>query len=468
MSQRRVFATVALSAVLPALHGCSTAEAPVIRRPNVVLVTVDTLRADHLGCYGYSRPTSPTADALAEAGTRFADAVVPIPETLPSIVSIFTGTYPIDHRVRGNHEILGPLPTLAERLASRGWRTAGFVSSVVLEPGTGVERGFEVYDATLPHRFLRLDTGQRRAEATTDAARGWLEQQVRSGRRDGLFLWVHYIDPHAQYDAPPPWGDRFVDPAYAGPVTGDVEQFFGIVQREIPVDAADVRFLADRYDGEIAYAAAQFGRLLEALDALGLDDTLVVYTADHGESLGEHDYYFDHGEYLYDDQLRVPLIVRHPELPAARVVDDQVEIVDILPTILEFVGIAVPDRLRGRSLLPLVRAGASDAPRVAFSESATCESWSLRACGPVGVGGKLAAVRRDGLKFVYDPQGGHELYDLRADPGETIDRVGERAQVELELGRALGTFLQQAPPPDPRQRNDAERLERLRGLGYVR
>ncbi len=438
-------------------------------RPNVLLVTVDTLRADHVGCYGYERATTVWADRLAAAGTRFADAVVPMPETLPSIASIFTGLYPIDHGIRRNHYELRAGRTLAEILSQHGWLTAGFASSVVLEPGTGIERGFAVYDATLSSPFLMMSAGQRLAEDTTDAARGWLQQQVASGRRDGLFLWVHFIDPHARYAAPPPYRDRFVDVPYTGPIRGDTPQFFDIVTGKLSIDATDIQFLIDRYDGEVAYADAQLGRLLETLDELELHDTLVVYTADHGESLGEHGYLFDHGEYLYEDQIRVPLILRHPDLPSGRVVQRQVQTVDILPTILDVLDIDSPQGLRGRSLVPLARGlGDDEPPRIAFLESDVCESRSLRPCAPYGIAGKLVAIRVDGWKLVYDPRGSHALYDLRADPGETVDKTPEQPELARRLSRQLGQLLQASSPLDATQELDAEALETLRALGYVR
>ena len=256
---------------------------------------------------------------------------------------------------------------------------------------------------------------------------------------------------------------------YAGRITGDTQQFFDIVVGKVAVDDEDVQFMIDRYDGEVAYADAQIGRLLDALNELGLDDTLVVYTADHGESLGEHGYLFDHGEYLYEDQIRVPLIVRHPDLPGGRVVEDQVETVDILPTILDFLGIDAVAGLRGRSLLPLVHGLTGDeALRLAFSESDVCEPGSLRPCGPIGIAGKLAAVRAGGWKLVYDPLGGHELYDLRADPGETVDRAADQPELALSLGRRLGILLEGSAPLADAQQLDLETIEKLRALGYVR
>ena len=457
---------IALGLVLAATGGCATGDD--VRRPNVLLVTVDTLRADHVGCYGYPKATTPRADRLAAAGTRFVQAVAPIPETLPSIASIFTGTYPIDHGVRRNQYRLGPGPTLAEMLSENGWLTAAFVSSVVLKAGTGIERGFTLYDEELPHRFIRMEAGQRRAESTTDAARGWLERQAAAGRRDGIFLWVHYIDPHALYDAPPPHRDRFLDEPYTGNLAGGIDEFFGIVQGQIAVDDRDIRFLIDRYDGEIAYADANFGRLLDRLDELGFDDTLVIYTADHGESLGEHDYFFDHGEYLYENQIRVPLLLRHPDLPHERVVEDQVETLDILPTILDFLDIDPVEGLRGRSLLPLVHGRDDGPPRLAFSESDMCEEGSLRPCAPVGIGGKLHAVRADGWKLIHDPRGVYELYDLDADPGETHNRLTDQPELARKLTARLNEFLLSSASTDHTQELDPETIEMLRSIGYAR
>ncbi len=435
--------------------------------PNIVLVTVDTLRADRLGCYGYPRATTPAADRLAREGTKFTQAIVQIPETLPSIVSMMTSAHPIDHGVRQNGYSLPPeLPTLAEILKAEGWQTAAFVSSVILSPQTGIGRGFETYDVDCPIPFLLWPLGQRRAKDTTDAAIAWLRRRTASA--DGsFFLWVHYIDPHSLYAAPEPFLDRFVKAPYEGKVTGDPEQFLQIVAKFLPLEPADIEFLGDRYDGEVAYADAHLGRLVDALSNLGLDHTLVVYTADHGESLGEHEYYFDHGEFLYDDQIRVPLIVRHPDLPRDNVVDQQVQAVDFMPTILDFAGVDAGTTLRGRSLLPLIRGETQDRiPTMAFSESDVCRENSIRSCAPEGIGGKLFSIRAGRWKLIQDPSGPIELFDLRADPVETRNRIEEETEVAQFLHEQLSAFIDGDAERGHFQNLDPDVLAQLKALGY--
>jgi arylsulfatase A-like enzyme len=458
---RQRFAAVALLAVTVGCTGRSTDSR------SVVLVTVDTLRADHVGHQGYERRTTPAADRLAATGVAFASAIAQAPETLPSIASILTGTYPIDHGLRENGYVLHGGPrTLAEILRQRGYGTAAFVSSAILDPSQGLARGFDTYDAERPHPFLLVTHGQRRADETTAAAIEWLRRRDR-GRP--FLLWVHYIDPHSLYDPPAPYDELFRAGPYDGRVRMDPRQFFGIIRGEVALGAEDTQYLIDRYDGEIAFADAGLARLLEALDGLGLDDTLVIYTADHGESLGEHGYRFDHGDYLYENQIRVPLVLRHPRLPAGRVVRDQVELVDIMPTIAEVIGLPHESAWRGRSLLPVAAGdGRSQVLRLAFAESDSCRPESVRRCAPVGLGGKLYALRTNAWKLIADPgQQSVALYDLRNDPGELTDRVAAHPDVAAEFRRHLDRLLASGARAEEMQTVGKETVERLRSLGYV-
>ncbi|UCF66414.1 MAG: sulfatase, partial [Acidobacteriota bacterium] len=417
-------------------------------KPNILLITVDTLRADHLSCYGYPRRTSPAADALAARGVLFVNAMAQIPETLPSIVSIMTAMYPIDHGVRENGRDLGPQAALlAEILRGNGYRTAGFVSCSLLSARRGIDRGFQHYDETVPDRFLLWPRGQRTAEKTTDAAIAWIDQNAG---REPFFLWLHFIDPHSLYSPPPPFDDEFRNEPYSGIVDSSAKQFFRIIRGELRIDSKDRQYLVDRYDGEIAFMESNVSRVLAALERQNLGDTLIVYTADHGESLGEHDYLFDHGDFLYDDQIRVPLIFSHPRLEQSLRVEHQVETVDIMPTILDFFGLAPRPEWRGRSLLALLE-GRPDTrpPSFSFSESSPCWEGGVRRCAPIGIEGKIYSLRSNQWKLVFDPTSGQsELFRLADDPAELTNRVTEEPLVAELMRRHLTGLLEGMPVRD--------------------
>jgi len=443
---------------------CADREAP--RPTHVVLITVDTLRADRLGVYGYDRDTTPNADALAATGVTFLETIAPIPETLPSMTSMLTSTYPIDHGVRQNGYELPGIPLLAELLGAHGYASAAFTSSIVLHPQSGIYRGFDHYDVDARDPFLLWDSGQRSAAATTDAAIAWLDRKTR-GRTEGLFLWVHYIDPHSIYAPPPPYDTRFRDPSYAGPVTGDVDQFTQILANRLRLDEADMLYMIGGYDGEVAYADFHVGRLIDRVRELLGDETLIVFTSDHGESLGEHLYMFDHGDYLFDDQIKVPLILTHPRFPRGKTVEGQVEIVDIVPTILDLLGIDAEPGMRGRSLLPLID-GEPAGVTYALSESDTCKSQhSVRPCAPEGIEGKAYSLRSGRFKLIVDPIAPPMLFDLDADPGETVNRLSAHPDVARALGARLRVLLAGDRGAVDQQQLDRETTERLRALGYV-
>ncbi len=245
---------------------------------NIVVVTVDTLRADHLGCYGYTKIETPSLDRLAEKGVLFEDAVCQVPITPPSHASMFTGTYPGVHQVRNvaGFSLGGPHPVLAKMLQERGWRTAAFVGSVVLARTTGLHQGFQVYDDKMEASEAGGDSAERRAGLVVDRALEWLAKQSDQAP---FFLWVHVYDPHAPYEPPFPFKRQYA---------------------KLP------------YDGEIAYVDRELGRLFEALESkFPLDKTLLTVLADHGEGLSEHGE-STHGVFLYDSTLRIPWIMAGP------------------------------------------------------------------------------------------------------------------------------------------------------------
>ena len=399
------------------------------RARNLLLVSIDTLRADHLGCYGYAGAQTPRLDALARSGLRFARATTVVPLTLPAHTSLMTGTFPAWHGVRdnGGFYVGDDQNTLAETLREKGYRTGGFVSSFVLDGRWGIGQGFETYfdDFDLEKYGDKggMDAIQRPGSETVDRAVSWLGED----RDRPFFAWVHLYDPHTPYEAPEPFRSRF-------PATQ-----------------------VGAYDAEIAAADAQLGRLLDTLELQGrLADTLVVVTGDHGEMLGEHGE-ATHGFFIYDAATHIPVIVSGPGVPAREVVD-QVRIVDLMPTSLELLGLPIPSTVQGTSLMPLARGQR-------LSLIAQSESWYPR----YHYGwSELLSVQDERFHYIRAPR--PELYDLQADAGELVDRAKEDAARLAALAKALDAHLQRtasATAAKGPQAVDSETEEKLAALGYV-
>lgn len=401
---------------------------------SLLLVTLDTTRADRLGCYGATGAETPTLDALARRGLLFTDAVSPVPMTLPAHASLLTGLDPPGHGVRanGDYALAPDAVTLAEVLQGAGYRTAAFVSSFVLDPRFGLDQGFDVYDARLEatRQAAFAPQTERSAEAVTAAAIAWLRNGAAVAGADAgpFFLWVHYFDPHDPYEPPEPFRSRF---------------------RDRP------------YEGEIAYVDRELGRLLAALEASGVgDETVIVVAGDHGESLGEHHELY-HSRTLYEGAVHVPLIVALPSVvagSAGRVEDRVVSLVDLFPTVLELLGIAVPGEPDGRSLL----SQPADGDRIVYLE--TLNTYLDNGWAP------LYAARRHHEKYVLAPR--PELYDLESDPDESRNLLPgepESARRASELRRYLVSRVGEdlPEPPDPAAGGDPEVRRRLEALGYV-
>ncbi len=398
-----------------------------VRRPNVLLVSIDTLRADRIGSYGYSAGQTPVLDALAAHGLRFAQATTVAPLTLPAHASLLTGTFPTFHGVRDNGQFYvgDEQIALAEVLKAQGYRTGGFVGAFVLDRRWGVAQGFDTYfddfDLSKYQLAVGIDAAQRPGNEVVDRALTWMREPSDAP----FFAWVHLYDPHAPYAAPEPVAARF-------PAT-----------------------MHGAYDAEVAFVDQQVGRLIDALgDAR--DNTIIVVTGDHGESLGEHQEQ-QHGFFVYDAVTQVPLVITGPGI-SPRVVSDQVRIVDVMPTVLEAVGVTTPRNVQGVSLLPAARGERLDLLALA-------ESWYPR----YHYGwSELTAVRDGRYKFIAAPR--RELYDLQNDPAEQKNLAGENPQRADALERALrdmtATTAGAAKPRAP-QEVDPEVEERLRALGYV-
>lgn len=440
--------------------------------PSILLITIDTLRADRLGCYGRSGAKTPAADRLAREGARFATVVTPVPRTTPAVASLLTGLWPASHRVRGLWSKLpGDVPTLASWLRARGLRTAAFASNLFLRPGSGFERGFEVYSN--PRNRWEGDS----ASEVTGEALDWLS---RLGSGERFFLWVHYLDPHWTYDPPPPF-DTLYDPAWTGSwpysklTAGGREQ--GRIIFQNPMTPREVDHAVALYDGEIGAADREAGRLLDALSASGrLDSTLVVYTSDHGESLGEHGYAFAHGEYLYDGTLLVPLLLRWPgRVPAGRVISRMARLIDVAPTVLALAGEPLLPGLDGRSLTRDLAGEPDPAERECWVESDHdfIHPENPRHFVP-GFDGKWRGLRGERYKLIFAPRdaagdrGDVELYDIAADPAEAHDLSRERPEVAGDLLRRLRVWWETAGAVSDSQNGvPSQEAETLRSLGYL-
>jgi arylsulfatase A-like enzyme/lipopolysaccharide biosynthesis regulator YciM len=420
--------TAAVALLLERRFAAAPGPASPGERLNVLLVSIDTLRPDHLGCYGYAAAETPRLDALAASGLRFTQATTVLPLTLPAHSSLLTGTFPAHHGVRDNGGFyLGDgETTLAELLKANGYRTGGFVSAFVLDSRWGISQGFDTYydDFDLAkYEGVGMDAIQRRGDETAAKAQEWLAEE----RARPFFAWVHLYDPHAPYAAPPEYAARF-------PAT--------------PVGA---------YDAEIAWSDSIVGRLLDGLAADGrLARTLIVVVGDHGESLGEHKEP-THGFFIYDATIRIPMLIAGPGIPA-KVVPDPVRIVDVAPTILDRLGVAVPAVIQGASLLPLGRGQA-------LTLAGLAESWYPR----YHYGwSELEAIRDSRYKLIKAPR--RELYDLHEDPHETDDiarRDPARADAMERALLAMRRRVQGAAATKGPQPVDPEVEERLEALGYV-
>lgn len=317
---------------------------------NVLLITVDTLRRDHLSAYGYRRNTTPTLDALARQSALFKSAYSTAPMTVPSVTSIMTSTYFAQHHVANNRSSFdGSLPTLAQTLRAAGYTTAAFVGNAVLKPDRGLYRGFDLYNAHLPGSEINRRLPERDAEKLTSAALNWL--QTHSKER--FFLWLHYQDPHAPYNPPEAFAHVFDPPAPSGvtlPVVPMPEDPGGIPEYALLPDIFDPQVYIARYDAEIRYTDQSISEILKFVRENSLfSRTMIAVTADHGESLGENDHYFAHGHNVTSDLTNVPLFLYVPGRQE-QVYSHSVQTIDIAPTLLKLLSLKVPASFLGRFL----------------------------------------------------------------------------------------------------------------------
>lgn len=416
------------------LVGCGTAPFPT----NVVIVSLDTTRADRFGCYGNSSAHTPNFDRFSSTAVRFENAITAAPITLPAHSSIMTGTYPVYHGVHDNdgYVVDNRVTTLAEILSDEGFATGAVLAAFPLDSQFNLDQGFASYDddfqadwTTAENRArtpLAFGFVERKSDRVNLAVERWLERNASQR----FFLWVHYFDPHQPYNAPPPYDTQFAD---------------------------------SPYDGEIAFMDENFGRLLEMLSSRGLmENTIIVVVGDHGEGLNQHGEP-THASYVYDTTMRVPLWISAVgyEQSAGSAVSSQVRTIDLAPTVLDLLGLPRGSEMQGQSLVPLLMEPDQQSDRDALLEAHF--NWYHYGWAP------LRALRNDRWKYIWGPK--PELYDLVVDPDELVNLVERRPEETAELNRRLAELVDATASPDLGRSAavvvDAESQRKLEALGYL-
>ncbi|MEM6792679.1 MAG: sulfatase [Acidobacteriota bacterium] len=452
-------------------------------RPNILLVTIDTLRADHLSVYGYERQTSPFLDRLASEGVRFASATVQWPKTGPSFASMLTATYPSDNGIVRHVGIELPCEfrMLAEILQEQGYSSHAVVSNGAVASELLYDQGFDSFIDTWK---MEVPEGvdPNGAGFVTDQA---LEALGRFAPDKPYFLWVHYLDPHHPYAPPEPYRDRFQDDAFFDPTEqisvadNPNQQMVQVGYRMVLDGRTELDFYRARYDAEIAYADSQVERLLGGMEERGLlEKTLTVMTSDHGESLGEHYFYFDHGRFAFNTCQEVPLIMHYPGALEPRVVDSPVPLIDLMPTLLEVADIELEQGryLQGHSLVPLLLGEEREEREIIFGEAGMAlPNWQHSA--RQGKFKLIYAPNRSAQRFVGGVGNAFVLYDTEADPGETKDVKDQHPEIFESLRKELWLHTRDEPfnalidtsigTCRSGQGLDAETESQLKALGYL-
>ncbi|MFC2163853.1 sulfatase, partial [Acidobacteriota bacterium] len=423
--------------------------------PNIILISIDTLRADHLGCYGYNRNTTPHIDLFSSSAVLFKNVIAQAPYTVSSHMSMLTSLYPSFHKV--NMIELSRLnpdkKTLTEILYNHGYRTWAITGGGQVSSGHGFFDGFETFiEYTAPHRDV-----ERKVRETINF--------LKKEKGNTFFVFFHTYKPHAPYMPIPPY-DTMFDEDYKGQITGRLSDINDINSGKIEVNQADVEHIVSLYDGEIREMDDQLAVLFDYLKQEGLmEKTLIVFTSDHGEEFNEHGSVGVHSHTLYDELLRVPLILRMPEAhPEQAVIEDQIQSIDIFPTILQIAGIPYPDNSsQGTSVVPLIEGRKLNRePNIAFSERTPSDGLFLR------------ALRDSSQKYIFeeDKKKGsskHSFFDLKNDPREQLNinipnkklrSLFAEIQFLIEEGKKVDQIVK-------KKKIDPETLETLKALGYI-
>ncbi len=465
------------------------------QKPNILLIVMDTVRADHLSCYGYERPTTPHLDRLAEEGVRYANAISTGCWTVPTHSSLFTGTYPSFHGARDGHPILNPnAQTMAALLKAYGYQTVGFTNIGWLTENTGLIRGFDTFlpvyrlyqGRSIPvlarrvlAKLVSVLTGGKLtgASTTNQQVKRWLTHR---NPEQPFFMFINYAEAHAPYRPPRSFAQRFLEPyglnlAEALQVNQDpLKHMAGAAV----MAEKDFEVLRTLYDAELAYLDTRLGELFSYLDQQDLlDQTMIIVLADHGENLGDHGM-LGHKWCLYDTLLRIPLIIRYPShFPSGTTVENQVQVVDIFPTMLDILDIqekGIRDQLQGFSLLP---DQVSNHPRQFAVAEWTGRSWKDDFRKYPGFDytqfeRDLKAIRTHQFKYIWASDGQHELYDIAKDPTESRNLVDVLPEEAQRLQDHLFNFINavkstEETAPEEELEMDQVLVEHLRELGYI-
>lgn len=430
---------------------------------NIILVGIDTCRQDHMSCFGYELDTTPNLNAFAQDCVLFTNAISQSPWTLPSFASIFTSTYPTVHRARGKAEgdkfypIIDSLKSGVEILSSSGFKTKAYINGPYLAPAFGLSKGFDDYD------YAHGSNAKiRRSDETVNRALEW----IKENSEEQFFLFLHFFDPHLNYDPPKRSLQRLMKLAgfeYRGTLKSPFFQLKEVRNNELLLSEEDWKFIQFLYDAEISAVDESCGELFRFLKANGLyDKSIVVVLSDHGEEFLDHGG-FEHGHTLYDELINIPLMIKMPSsIRAGEIISHQVRLIDIMPTLLEILDMDIPESFQGESLLRLIKKGRANEIWPAFSEET---HW----------GDELKAVRDRCYKFITnDSLDTFELYNLCSDPGEKKDLANMEKEKAREMRRRIIRWMRSNLGRVRKMKSeqsvdlDKKTRENLRSLGYIK
>lgn len=460
-SSKKTTLLLAISiALLSVFSGCAKPKSL-----NIIFITIDTLRADHLGCYGYKRNTSPNIDKFAQQNMLFQNFFTVVPKTGPSMTSFFTGLYMQNHGVVDNNYLRDPSTESFIQLLPKHYQKAAFIANPALSASRGYAKGFDEYQVASPNNNMgEWGQGDISPKAIT-----WLNSAKEKGN---FFLWVHYVDPHGPYTPPAEYRDLFVDddhydssrkvPLDYTPEEGINENYIlGAVpkyQRLEDIDTVD--YYIAKYDAEIKYTDAEVGKVLDYLRASKLlDNTIVVITADHGESLGENNYYFEHGMLVNEGSIHIPLIIKHPDIKGNIIFDTLMQSTDIAPTLLNFLSIDSLKKTDGLDFSNLI------------SQKRTKDNLHqyVYSCTPYGYKNFHEAIRTKNDKIGRMNEQEYSYFELSSDISETKNKYQEADSTYLSAQTALFTSFGKKTirTPVKESRLQKAEAEKLRSLGYT-
>ena len=451
--------------------------------PNVLLIVMDCVRAGHLSCYGYQRPNTPCIDELAGSSVVYEQAISPSDWSLPAHASIFTGLYPSKHGAHDEHRFLSAdVPTMAEVLSNLGYRTIGGCLNAYVDRATGLDRGFQIFYNSQSYKtrsLLRynLDRIWAKLTSTTDQGARWINKQLyRELQRDDRpwFVFAQYLEPHAPYQIPRPYRNRYLNNGLSFKQAMAVNQDYDrYLAGAVEMDGTDFEIFTALYDTQIAYLDSRIGQLIDFLKrSKMLDNTLIMITADHGENLGEHQL-MGHRFCLYDTLLHVPLIIHYPRgtvVPGR--VRRQVQTHDLLPTVLALLGdthSATYQSLQGLSLLDTAATYEFTIAEQALPNLVVFQQKHPGA-DMSRYNRRLKMIRTERYKYIWASNGQHELYDLQTDPGETCNIIAEQPNVADDLANRLEAWRNSFEPAyhdEEAPEFDETVKARLRDLGYL-